>query len=203
MIFKRILLCFACFGILLGCATRNQISNLEAEAGDYFSTNEMEELLSRGLLVARSYLALSDRAYTTQDVAFLGLLGLAAGSAINVADGGPTNDFVYAGIAGLAINQTANYFDPEETGNALLDASERQFCIVREALASGSEGGTAINIVREAFLRNKFRLRRDLDRELPSYQDILNDLKADLRGEANPFAGSNGSLAENVNRCFG
>ena len=190
------------FAILTGCVSRGQISKLESKSGDYFSASDVEELLRQGLNVGNTYLSLSDRSFTTQDAAFVTLLALAAGAAVNVADGGPTNDFTYAGIAGLAVNQTAGYFNPQQTGDALLGAAERQFCVVSAGHSFASDTSADKLLLRSAFLKNKFRLRRDLNRTLPSYETILNDLKRDLNPGAVGFVSGNQSLNQAVNACF-
>ena len=157
-----------------GCVSRNQISEIELRGGDYSDYGTVAGLQAKGLQVGNDYLALADRIATRQDsVAILNIV-LASGAALAVINGASDASILKAGVAGLAVNQTAGYFSPETARDALGRAARRQLCIVNLISAVQPPDSPQIRImIVNGFTDVRFALRGELNRELNNYEDLL------------------------------
>ena len=118
---------------------------------------------------------MSDEVSTGQDIAALALLGTAAYGAYGVIEGFSTTKMAQAGLLGLTTNQSVKYLSPEETSARLLDAAERQFCIISagRSLQDSDKSSEEFGVLADGFTKVRILLRRELSRDFPNYSELV------------------------------
>ncbi|MBB6486856.1 hypothetical protein [Rhizobium lusitanum] len=134
--------------------------------------------------LADQYITLSDQASSAQDIAALGIIasaGVAAGGMLYDAN---LNLIKGAGLAAGTLTASSTYFKPGETSSALLDAAEQMICLRKAGepyLAKFGNDPQAGEILKGGILTVRLNLRKRLNRTLPDYRNLVENLKASLQ----------------------
>jgi hypothetical protein len=128
--------------------------------------------------LAGEYMRLADRASQTEDLAALGIISAAGVGAGALLYDAPLNLLKGAGLAAGMTAAGRNYAKPGESAQHLLNAAEGMLCIASAAgLAPATVRTTGAELVDLAINRVRLDLRRKLQRQAPSYRDIVDAVK--------------------------
>ena len=201
-----LVLCVTLFS--LGCTTAVQIGKEESEATgqdsgiNYYAFSNVGELTKAGGDVANAYVALADNNAMGQDVSALALLGAAALASYGVINGYDADTLARIGRTGLTIGQANRYFSPQETSRRLLNAAERQMCIVSasRSIQSRTSVSEDFGVIADGLTNVRIMLRRELTREFPDYSQLVADYGAALaaQGGISPVSGETGITTEQL-----
>lgn len=194
---------------LSGCAssvTREDISIYKKN-----DTSTYAGTLKYSTELADKYLDLSSNARTFQDLVAVGLIG-AAGVASGGALYGSSLDLIKgAGLAAGATSALSSYIRPAKHSNDLLLAAEQLTCVWKagNAFTGSRADGEAIEILKSGIRTIRINLRKKLNREIPNYAQLVENLKQSSQ-TANKLIGNKNfeiksnfkeNLTEEINKC--